>query len=128
MSVCMCVSVERSLTTTSRPHWQGEVNKIDGVDSYYEFIVPAESIENKYIHRNDEAREQNEYLTFHIPLVRSVCVCASFLSVSGVGTAAGYMKTIHHCIFTVKLLTERRTRSYIGYILRAWTKRKVTHL
>lgn len=27
------------------------------------------------------------------------------LSLSGVGTAAGYMKTIHHCIFTIKLLT-----------------------
>lgn len=41
---------------------------MDGVDSYYEFIVPPESIENKYIHRNYEARDQNEYLTFHIPL------------------------------------------------------------
>lgn len=37
------------------------------------------------------------------------------------------MKTIHHCIFTIKLLTARRPRSFIGYILQGWTKRKVTH-
>ena len=41
---------------------------MDGVDSYHEFIAPAESIENKYIHRNYEARDQNEHLTFYIPL------------------------------------------------------------
>lgn len=41
---------------------------MDGVDSNYEFIVPPESTENKNIHRNYEARDQNEYLTFHIPL------------------------------------------------------------
>lgn len=48
------------------------------------------------------------------------------LCLSGVGTAAGYMKTIHHCIFTIKLLTEKRTWSYIGYILQGWAKTKVT--
>lgn len=84
---------------------------MDGVDSYYEFIVPPESIENKYIHRNYEARDQNEYLTFHIPLSFFCCVSLSpflslSLSLSGARTAAGYMKTIHHCIFTIKLLTE----------------------
>lgn len=44
------------------------MNKMDGVDSYYEFIAPPESIEDKYIHRNYEARDQNEHLTFYIPL------------------------------------------------------------
>ena len=28
------------------------------------------------------------------------------MSPSDVGTAASYMRTIHHCIFTIKLLTE----------------------
>jgi len=53
------------------------VNKIDGVDSYYKFIVPADSTEDKYIHRNYEGRDRNEYLTFHIPLslLLFVCVC-----------------------------------------------------
>lgn len=90
---------------------------MDGVDSYYEFIVPPESIENKYIHRNYEARDQNEYLTFHIPLPLFFLVSLSLhlalsLSLSGVGTAAGYMKTIHHCIFTIKLLTEEDKELY----------------
>lgn len=76
---------------------------MDGVDSNYEFIVPPESTESKNIHRNYEAWDQNEYLTFHIPLSLHFSLS---LSVSGVGTAAGYMKTIHHCIFTIKLLTE----------------------
>lgn len=40
---------------------------MDGVDSNYEFIAPPESIENKYIRRNYEARDQNEHLTFYIP-------------------------------------------------------------
>lgn len=106
------------------------MNKIDGVDSYDEFIAPSESMEDKYIHRNYEARDQNEHLTFHIPLSLFLFVCplslSLFVSLSGVGTAAGYMKTIHHCIFTIKLLTERRLRSYIGQLLQGWTKRKVT--
>lgn len=35
VSLCMCVFVcVCSLTTTSGAHWQAEVNKIDGVDSY----------------------------------------------------------------------------------------------
>lgn len=100
---------------------------MDGVDSYYEFIAPPESIENKYIHRNYEARDQNEHLTFYIPLSRFLSLRSSLsLSLSGAGTAAGYMKTIHHCIFTIKLLTARRAGSFIGYILQGWTKRKVT--
>lgn len=67
-SVYVCVSKRVcSLTTPSRAHWQALVNKMDGVDSYSEFIAPPESIENKYIYRNYEARDQNEYLTFHIP-------------------------------------------------------------
>jgi len=110
MCVCVCVCVFLSmcvcsLTNTSRAHWQAEVNKMDGVDSYSEFIAPLESIENKYIHRNYKARDQNEYLTFHIP----PSLFLSLFAPSGLGTAAGYMKTIHHCIFTMKLLTERRT-------------------
>lgn len=71
MCVCVCVFKSLhvwSLTTTSRAHWQAEVNKMDGVDSYFKFIAPPESIENKYIHRNYEARDQNEHLTFYIPL------------------------------------------------------------
>lgn len=60
------------MTITSRAHCQAEVNKMDGVDSSYEFIAPPESIENKYIHRNYEARDQNEHLTFYIPLSLSL--------------------------------------------------------
>lgn len=81
---------------------------MDGVDSYYEFIAPPESIENKYIHRNYEARDQNEHLTFYIPLslFRSL---SPFLPLFvplwwGGGTAAGYMKTIHHCIIYHKII------------------------
>lgn len=51
------------------------MNKIDGVDSYDEFIAPSESMEDKYIHRNYEARDQNEHLTFHIPLSLFLFVC-----------------------------------------------------
>lgn len=101
---------------------------MDGVDSYYEFIAPLESIENKYIHRYYEARDQNEHLTFYIPPSLFLSVSSLHfslsLSLSGVGTAAGYMKTIHHCIFTKKLLTEEGKRSFIGYIIHIWTKRK----
>lgn len=122
--VCVCVC-SISLTTTSRAHWQAEVNKMDGVDSNYEFNAHLESIENKYIHRNYDGRDQNEHLTFYIPLSLLFSPFPSLsLSLSGVGTAAGYMKTIHHCIFTIKLLTERKARSYIGCVLQGWTKRK----
>ena len=62
LCVCVCVG---SLTITSRTRCQAEVNKMDGVDSYYEFIAPPESIEDKYIHRNYEAGDQNEHLTFY---------------------------------------------------------------
>lgn len=97
---------------------------MDGVDSYYEFIAPPESMENKYIHRNYEARDQNEHLTCYIPL-SLVSLAPSLLCLSQVwGPAAGYMKTIHHCIFTIKLLTAGRARSFIGYILQGWTKEK----
>ncbi len=126
VSLYMCVYVcSISLTTSSRAHWQAEVNKMDGVDSYYEFIAPLESTENKYIHRNYEGRDQNEHLTFYIPLSLFLSLP---LSLSGVGTAAGYMKTIHHCIFTIKLLTERRASSFIGCILQGWTKRKKSRI
>lgn len=91
------------MTITSRARCQAEVKKMDGVDSSYEFIAPPESIENKYIHRNYEARDQNERLTFYIPLTPSLSLSLS-LSLSGVGTAAGYMKTIHHCIIYHKII------------------------
>lgn len=50
------------------------------------------------------------------------------MRVSGVGTAAGYMKTIHHCIFTVKLLTGRSVSRYIGFTVPARTNTNVSDL
>lgn len=40
------------------------MNKIDGVDSNYKFIVATESTEDKYIQWNYERRDRNEHLTF----------------------------------------------------------------
>lgn len=83
---------------------------MDGVDSYYEFIAPPESTENKYIHRNYEARDQNEHLTFYIPLPLFFLLPSLspflplFVSVRRAGTAAGYMKTIHHRIIYHKII------------------------
>lgn len=128
MCVGLCVFVwSKSLTTTSRARWQADGNKMDGVDSNDEFIVPPESTEDENIHGNYEAWDQNEYLTFHIPFSFSLSLFLSFsLSLGPLFSlcAAGYMRVIHHCIFTMKLLTERRMRSFIGYILQGWTKQE----
>lgn len=67
--VCVCISLCFGVWTGAfRARWQAEVNKIDGVDSNYKFIVAIKSLEDKYIRRNYDGRDRNEYLTFHIRL------------------------------------------------------------
>lgn len=57
-------------------------------------------------------KEGTEMSISHFIFTPSLCVC-----LPGVRTAAGDMKTIHHCIFTVRLLTERRMGRYSGHTL-----------
>lgn len=45
--VCLYVCVCTGLNSSTRARWQADVNKMDGVDSNYKFIVSPESMENK---------------------------------------------------------------------------------
>lgn len=80
---------------------------MDGVDSYYEFILP---LNPQRINTSTEIMKQGTKMSishfiflFH---VFSLSISPS-LCLSGVGTAAGYINTIHHCIIYHKIIDSK---------------------